>query len=65
MIDRKWFTQKLDEIERRKQKALADFNALEGAEQFCRQAIHEIDQELGIPLESLIPGIAVEQKQVG
>ena len=49
------------EIERRKQKALADYNALEGAEQFCRQAIKEIDDELGVPLDSLIPGASITE----
>ncbi len=65
MTDRKWFVAKLAEVTRRKEKCLADYNALLGAEQFCQQAIKEIDEELGLPLETLFPGATVETPPEG
>lgn len=65
MHDRAYYDAKLSEIQKRKARCLADYNALEGAEQFCRQALAELDAppldpDKGIPLEQLLPGATIE-----
>lgn len=43
MIDRAWFEDKLAEALKRKGQAMANYNACEGAEQFCRLILAEYD----------------------
>ena len=65
MKDRKWFEAKLAELRGQMAKLKSDYNAIEGAAQFCEHAIAEIDAELGIPLDTFIPGATVETPAAG
>jgi len=52
MIDREWFETKLAEALKRKDQAMANYNACAGAEQFCRLVLAEYDARAPQPSET-------------
>lgn len=60
IIDRAWFAAKQAALEAKQKEVLANYNAIEGAIQFCQKATAEIDAELGLPLEQLFPGAVID-----